>query len=69
MKFPIDVVFLDKGMTVVGLAKNLRPGVMHKTCLRARATLELPAGTIEARRLEVGDRLKVEPASADEPPG
>ncbi len=65
MKFPIDVVFLDKGMKVVGLAKNLRPGVLHKTCLRARATLELPSGTIEARHLEIGDQLKIEPAAGD----
>jgi len=68
MKFPIDVAFLDGQMKVVALVKNLRPGVMHKTCLRARATLELPAGAIEARRLEIGDRLKVEPATTDQTP-
>ncbi|MBM4036227.1 MAG: hypothetical protein FJ291_31210 [Planctomycetes bacterium] len=59
MKFPIDIVFLDRDMKVVGLKAEVKPGSLNNTCLKARSTLELPAGTAAARRLELGDALQV----------
>jgi uncharacterized membrane protein (UPF0127 family) len=43
MRFPIDAVFLDRTLRVVGLAESLRP---RRVAGRrgARAVLELPAG-------------------------
>jgi len=74
MQFAIDVVFLDKQCRVVSIRPNIEPGSWNNTCLKARSTLELPAGTAEARHLEVGDSLKVEraadtPKPTEEPSG
>ena len=58
MRFPIDVVFLDRDGGVVGIAPELRP---WRAAGRrgARAVLELPAGECERRGLRTGDRLEV----------
>ena len=65
MKFAIDVVFLDKQRRVVAICPAVEPGVLHKGSLKARSTLELPAGAAAAKHLEVGDSLQI--ARADEP--
>ena len=56
MRFPIDVVFLDRDLTVVGVKAELRP---WRTAGRkgAKAALELAAGEAGRRGLQVGDRL------------
>jgi uncharacterized protein len=58
MRFPIDAVFLDGGLRVVGISDELRP---WRAASRrgARAVLELPAGESARRGLEVGDNLRV----------
>jgi uncharacterized membrane protein (UPF0127 family) len=65
MKFAIDIVFLDKKMRVCRLFPKVEPGALSRHCVRARSCLELPAGTIAARRIEVGDQLRVMPAPSD----
>ena len=56
MRFPIDVVFLDKEHRVVGIEPALPP---WRTAGRrgAKAVVELAAGECERRGLRVGDRL------------
>ena len=56
MRFPIDVVFLDRDHVVVGIEPALPP---WKTAGRrgARAVVELAAGECEHRGVQVGDRL------------
>ena len=56
VRFPIDAVFLDREMTVVSIASELRPWRLA-WARGANAVLELAAG--ECRRLDVrpGDRL------------
>ena len=56
MRFAIDVVFLDRNDTVVGIERELRP---WRTARRrgAKAVLELPAGAAAEARLAEGDRL------------
>ena len=56
MRFPIDVVFLDRELVVVGIAPELRP---WKTARKrhAHAALELASGECERRGVKVGDRL------------
>ena len=58
MRFPIDVVFLDGGLRVLGISDELRP---WRAASRrgARAVLELPAGESTRRWLEVGELLSV----------
>jgi uncharacterized protein len=59
MKFPIDVVFLDKGSRVVGVAKTLRPNRISRIYCGAASVIELPAGTIDAAQTKLGHQLKV----------
>ena len=56
MRFPIDVVFLDRDETVVGIEPSLPP---WKTAGRrgAKSVVELAAGECERRGVQVGDRL------------
>jgi hypothetical protein len=58
MRFPIDVVFLDRNLRVVRLVERLSPwraaGVR-----RARSALELAAGEVAKRRIDVGDVVAI----------
>ena len=56
MRFPIDVVFLDRDLTVLRIRKHLGPW-RAAARFRARSVLELAAGECDRLRLEVGDRL------------
>ena len=64
MRFPIDVVFLDKQHTIVKIAHSLVPW-RTAGARKAVASLELPAGTAVALGLQVGDVLSIEPAQVD----
>ncbi len=61
MRFPIDVVFLDRDLTVLKIRKHMCPW-RTAARFRARSVLELAAGECDRLRLEVGDRLAVVPA-------
>ena len=60
MAFPIDVLFVDKKYSVVGVREAIPPFRMTRVFWRALGVLELPAGTIRDSRTEVGDQLKVD---------
>ncbi len=64
MRFPIDVVFLDRDLRVLSVAPHLRP---WRTAGRrgACAALELPAGECARRRVEAGDRLVLTSSPAE----
>jgi uncharacterized membrane protein (UPF0127 family) len=63
MRFPIDVVFLDSELEVLKIVPALRAWRLAGQ-RGARWTVELPAGTCEARGLRVGDVLSVDPPDA-----
>lgn len=56
VRFPIDAVFLDADMTVVGIAHELKPWRLAGT-RKAKAVLELAAGECRRCGIEIGDRL------------
>jgi hypothetical protein len=60
MAFPIDVVFVDKRYSVVGLREAVLPFRATRIYWRALGVIELPAGTIRASQTELGDQLEVE---------
>ena len=62
MRFPIDVIFLDRDMQVVKVVECLRPW-RAASARGARATLELAAGEASARGLRVGDLLGLVPVN------
>jgi uncharacterized protein len=65
MRFPIDAVFLNRQLEVVGVTPELRPWRWARRA-GARAVLELGAG--EADRLGVlpGERLTLSPLPAND---
>lgn len=58
MRFPIDVVFLDKELRVVRVAAEVRPW-RFASARRARSVLELPAGAAARRGIRAGEPLVV----------
>jgi uncharacterized membrane protein (UPF0127 family) len=60
MRFPIDVVFLDRSRRVVKIAHGLRPWRIAGA-RRAVAALELPAGTARACGLREGETVAFAP--------
>jgi uncharacterized protein len=59
MRFPIDVVFLSRDRTVVGVRHRLAPWRIA-AARHAVAALELPAGRAAEAGVEKGDRLVFE---------
>ena len=56
MRFPIDAVFLDRDLRIVGISDDMKP---WRTAARrgAKAVLELSAGESARRGLRAGDLL------------
>ncbi len=59
MKFPIDLVYLDKKKKVKKVRHSV-PAWRISACLTARSVLELPAGMAAETQTEVGDQLLFE---------
>jgi uncharacterized protein len=59
MKFPIDVVYLNRKKKVRKIRRAMRPWRMS-VCLFAHSVLELPAGSITRTETCVGDQLRFE---------
>ena len=59
MGFPIDVLYVDSTLKVIGLHHTLRPWRFGRLYLRSRFVIELPAGTLRATGTQVGDQLQV----------
>jgi uncharacterized membrane protein (UPF0127 family) len=67
MKFPIDVIYLDRQRRVRKVTRNLVPWRISG-CLTAHSVLELPAGTADATGTRRGDQLifeEFQPAAAN----
>jgi uncharacterized membrane protein (UPF0127 family) len=59
MKFPIDVLFLDKNCVILAIVSGMMPYRISGVQLRAFSVLELPSGTIKKSQTEVGDKLEI----------
>ena len=58
MRYPLDILFLDKEMKVVRVYRNLLPWRMTRVVWKAVQVLELKAGTLPSD-IKIGDRLEV----------
>ena len=56
MKFPIDLVYLDKARKVRKV-RHAVPAWRLSACLSAHSVLELPAGTVKESGTQAGDEL------------
>ena len=60
VRFPIDVLFLDRDLTVVRAISALAPWRIVGFVRGAKSVVELPAGTLRHNRIEVGQRFAVD---------
>ena len=58
MRFPIDVVGLDKKMCVVKLWSDLAPWRVTAVSFRMASAMELPAGQIARCGIQIGDQFR-----------
>ncbi|HUK26147.1 MAG TPA: DUF192 domain-containing protein [Terriglobales bacterium] len=58
MRFPIDVIYLDRGNVVVHLEQNLRPWRVAPVRRRAVSVLELPDSTLRSTGTSLGDQIE-----------
>ena len=58
MRFPIDVAFCDRNLTVVGTV-TMRRFRVSRPRLRVRSVVEAEAGAFERWGLRPGDRLEI----------
>ena len=60
MRFAIDAIFTDKNNQVVGLVENIKPFRLSPIFFKAHLVVELPAGTIQESKTELGDQINFE---------
>lgn len=60
MRFPIDVLFMDRDYRVIHVQPALAPFRITRVHWKARCVLELPAGVITQTSTSVGDELRIE---------
>jgi uncharacterized membrane protein (UPF0127 family) len=62
MRFPIDVIFIDRDGRAVRIVRSLSPWRIAMSA-RAKAVIELAAGQAAAGDIQVGDLLYLAPAA------
>ena len=69
MRFPIDVIYVDRSRRVVKTVSALKPYRASLGGASAESAIELPAGTVGATTTAVGDALTVDENGEDAEPG
>jgi uncharacterized membrane protein (UPF0127 family) len=59
MRFPIDVVFLDRQLRVIAVTRSLPPNRLTRMYINAASVLELPSDTAEHTATVTGDRISI----------
>ncbi len=59
MRFPIDILFLDRERKVTKVISELKPFRVAFGARRTVGVLELPEGTVDKNRCEIGDLISL----------
>jgi uncharacterized membrane protein (UPF0127 family) len=59
MRFPIDVVYLDRTSNVLHIERDLQPWRFAPVRLQAASVLELPSRTVTSTGTTVGDKIEI----------
>lgn len=59
MGFPIDVIYLDRALTVIDVQPAVRPWRFARVRRQAASVLELPCHSAAATKTEIGDRIEI----------
>ena len=60
MKFPIDVIYVDKNLEIIKVVEGVRPWYGWSVCLKADSVIELGKGTVSDNNIHVGEKIKIE---------
>jgi hypothetical protein len=66
MRFPIDVIYLNREKVIVHLEPGLAPWRFAPVRLQAASVLELPENTIRSTGTTIGDQLEIDTRDAGE---
>lgn len=59
MRFPIDVLYLDRAGAVVHVEHNLQPWRFSPVRMQAASVLELPSHTLAKTETALGDHIEI----------
>ena len=59
MRFPIDVIFIDRQNMVVGLVKEIKPFHISPYFSKAQTAIEIAAGRIVQSKTEIADKITI----------
>jgi len=59
MRFPIDVVYLDRERIIIHVEEELKPWRLAALRIQAASVLELPVGTIHESQTALGDQVDI----------
>jgi len=59
MRFPIDVIYLDRERIVIHIEEELKPWRLAAIRVQAASVLELPIGTVRDSRTTLGDQVDI----------
>jgi uncharacterized protein len=59
MRFPIDVLYLDEGKTVVHLEQDLKPWRVAPVRMQAASVIELPRNILHTTGTSIGDEIEI----------
>jgi uncharacterized membrane protein (UPF0127 family) len=65
MGFPIDVVYLDRSLTVVHVQSELKPWRFAPIRAQATSVLELPCRTAAETKTAIGDKIEIKTGRTD----
>ena len=65
MKFPIDLVYIDRNKRVKKVRSNVGPWRLS-SCFSAYSIIELPAGVAQCTETLPGDQLQISPADSQD---
>src|SRR5437868_14332336 len=57
MRYPLDIIFLNKAGKVVFMYKGIKPWRMGRIVKGAKLAIELPEGAIDRSGTEIGDSV------------
>ena len=61
MRFPIDVLFVDRQMRIIRLITNMPPNRLSPIAWASIMAIELPAGKIGQTNTQAGDHIEIKP--------
>ena len=67
MKYPVDIVFLDKNHKVLHVVKYLQQNKITKIISSAKSIVEFLAGSVDKHNIVIGDYLNISPDEKHRP--